>query len=244
MEPEEYQKMAAVEDDMWFYRALHRHIERRLERLLAPDGGEILDAGCGTGGLIKRLQPAHSDWSWQGVDISPQACTLAWDRAGCEVQEGSLTNLPFATGRFAAVVSADVIYHIEDDEQALLEMTRVLQPGGSLIVNVPAYPWLWSYHDRAVHAQRRYGRKELRDKLHRAGLEKVHLTYWNMFLLPLIMIRRKLLPAPAGGSDVQSYPAWLNTMLGGVMMMETALLASFGRLPLGCSLLAVAKKPA
>lgn len=242
MEISEYHKMAAVEDAMWYYQSLHRQIEILLTKHVPLSSGPFLDAGCGTGGLIKRLRSRNPAGTWQGVDYSPLACELARERTGVEIIEASLTDLPLASGTFAAVVSADVIYHIEDDQLALNEMARVLQPEGILIINVPAYRWLWSYHDQAVHSKRRYDRRELREKLQQAGFECLTLTHGNMFLLPLIVLRRKLWPAPASGSDVQDYPSWLNGILKGVMAMERVLLAVFGCLPFGSSLLAVARK--
>ena len=242
MEVSEYHKMAAVEDEMWYYHALHRQIEFMLRKYVPLNSGRILDAGCGTGGLMKRLQPRFPEWSWQGVDSSAVACELARERAGVDVFEATLTDLPVPAEHYSAVVSADVIYHIEDDQQALNEMARVLEPGGIMIINVPAYRWLWSYHDEAVHSKRRYGRRELRVKLNQAGLNCLTLTHSNMFLLPLIVLRRKLFPAPEGGSDVQEYPAWLNAILKGVMAVERWLLSICGALPFGSSILAVAQK--
>lgn len=243
MDPAEYHKMAAVEDEMWFYHALHQRIWRRLTDHLPGGPARILDAGCGTGGLMRRLQPLHPAWQWTGVDIAREACELARQRTTAEVIEGALESLPFAAGHFDAVVSADVLYHIGDDQAALAELARVLRPGGWLIVNVPAYPWLWSYHDEAVAGKRRYGARELREKLRQAGLAEINLTHWNLMMLPLIVARRKLGPRPAGGSDVQAYPGWLNTMLNSLLAFELALAEAFGRLPAGSSILAVARKP-
>ena len=242
MESVEYHKMAAVEDDMWYYRALHGHIGRELAARLGPGPARLLDAGCGTGGLIRRLGPRQPAWTWTGVDVSSLACALAGDRGVADVREASVTALPFGDGEFAAVVSADVLYHLDDDEAALWEMTRVLQPGGLMVVNVPAHRWLWSYHDEAVHGRRRYGRSELAVKLARAGLTTLRLTHWNTLLLPLIAARRKLLPAPAGGSDVQRMPRVAEAALSGVMAVERAWLRGVGNLPAGSSILAVARK--
>jgi SAM-dependent methyltransferase len=243
MDIAEYHKMAAVEDEMWYYHALHAHVLHCLQRHLSESPVALLDAGCGTGGLIKYLQARMPAWPMTGVDLSPLACEFARERTAVKIHESNLTDLPFKEAEFGAVVSTDVLYHIDDDAQALTELVRIMRPGAVMVINVPAYQWLWSYHDVAVHSRRRYGRAELRAKLVAAGLEPLQITHWNMLLLPLIVLRRKLLPAPAGGSDVESYAVWSNALLKGVMAFESGLLRLFGGLPAGSSLLAVARKP-
>lgn len=246
VEADEYRKMAAVEDGMWFYRALHGHIRRELAAGLGPGPAKILDAGCGTGGLIRRLGAMEPAWLWTGVDLEPLACALARERVGpeTEIREASVVALPFMDEGFDAVVLSDVIYHLDDDAAALREAYRVLRPGGVLVVNVPAHPWLWSYHDMATHGRRRYGRGELKAKLVTAGFaaDRVRLTHWNAVLLPLVAVRRKLLPAPAGGSDVMEYSPLVERLGDAAMAVERAWLRSGVSLPCGVSLLAVARK--
>jgi SAM-dependent methyltransferase len=242
MEAEEYRRLAAVEDVMWYFRALHAHIERELAANVPPGPQRILDAGCGTGGLIRRLGPRRPEWQWTGVDVSPLACQLARERSATDVREASVTGLPFRDGEFAAVVSADVLYHLDDDETALREMARVVRPGGVVVINVPAHRWLWSYHDVAVAGRRRYGRKELAGKLARAGLTPRRLTHWNSVLLPLIAIRRKLLPASHGRSDVRLAAPWLESVFSGVAATEATWVRTGANLPAGSSILAVATR--
>jgi ubiquinone/menaquinone biosynthesis C-methylase UbiE len=241
MDAEEYRKLAAVEDAMWYFRALHAHVERELAARLPAGPARILDAGCGTGGLIRRLAPLRPEWQWTGLDVSPLACQLARERGAADVREASVTQLPFKDGEFSAVVSADVLYHLDDDEAALREMARVLRPGGVMVINVPAHRWLWSYHDVAVAGRRRYVRKELAAKLGRAGLTVQRLTHWNSALLPLIAARRKLLPAPKQGSDVKLSPPWLESAYSAVMAGESGWLRLGGNFPAGSSILAVAR---
>jgi len=242
MEDAEYRKLAAVEDRMWYFRALHELVAQALGRI--PGGeADILDAGCGTGGLIRRLAARRPGWRWTGVDNSPLACSFARERTGADIREASVEELPFGDCSFDAVVSADVLYHVDDDAQALRESFRVLRPGGLIVVNVPAYRWLWSYHDRAVHARRRYGRSEIVDCLRRAGFVRVRATPWNTLAFPLVVVRRKLLPPPGGGSDVRSYPAVAEAIGRAMAAVERAWIGAGMRLPFGSSIFAEARKP-
>jgi SAM-dependent methyltransferase len=265
VELEEYRRMAAVEDQMWFYRALRAHIERELLAGLATaprpkdslqDSGdsegkfralvapmrEILDAGCGTGGLMRHLEKRHEDWRWTGVDVEPLACELAASRCHSRVVTGSLAALPFADGSFDAVVCSDVLYHLDDDVAALREIHRVMRPEGVVVVNVPAHPWLWSYHDVTVHGRRRYERAGLKRLLDSAGFAAEQLTHWNALALPLVVIRRKCLPPPRTGSDVRLYPGPVEALFFAGTQLENTWLRSFGPLPFGSSLLARARK--
>jgi SAM-dependent methyltransferase len=245
MNTAEYRKLADVEDAMWYFRALHAHVERELARTLRDKKAAVLDAGCGTGGLIRWLAPRRPEWSWTGVDVSPLACELARERVGgVEIREASVTALPFGDATFDAVVSADVLYHVGDDAAALREFFRVLRPGGIVVINVPAYRWLWSYHDEAVHARRRYGRAEVLARLADAGFGGARATHWNALPFPLVVVRRKLFPAPRDGSDVRRFAAPVEAAFNAAMALERAWLRGVGRLPFGSSILAVARKPA
>lgn len=247
MEKAEYRKLAAIEDRMWYFRALHAHGERELLAALPRNGAAaILDAGCGTAGFIRRLASHRPQWQWTGVDLEPLALELARERAGekAKIVEASVTALPFPDGAFDAVTSLDVIYHVQDDAAALRQFFRVLRPGGAVVLNVPAYRWLWSYHDEATHARRRYGRDELLTKIREAGFVEARATHWNTLPFPLVVARRKLLPAPRGGSDVEVFPAPVEGAFNVAMSLERGWLRGVGRLPFGSSILAVARKPA
>jgi SAM-dependent methyltransferase len=244
VQPEEYLRMAAVEDDMWFYRALHSHLERELIFVTKDQVvSDLLDAGCGTGGLIRRLEQRHTQWKWTGVELEPLACELARTRCAARILQGSVLALPFAENNFDAVVCSDVLYHVDDDVAALREIFRVLRPGGAVVINVPAHRWLWSYHDVATHARRRYVCKEVVEKLCASGFCDARATHWNTLPLPLVLIKRKLLPAPRDGSDVRLYGALAERLLSMAMGVERAWLRRRHRLPFGSSILAVGSKP-
>jgi SAM-dependent methyltransferase len=241
MSPQEYRKMAEVEDAMWYYRALHRHVVRSLGAAL-PAAARVLDAGCGTGGLLRRLHEARPQWTLTGLDFSPLACELARERTGGEIVQGSVAALPFADGAFDAVVSCDVVCQVADEAVAVREFGRCLRPGGVVVLTMPAYAWMYSYHDREVGNLRRYTRREVNSLLRGAGLVIERSTYWNMLPFPLAVLRRKLLPPSAPASDVRLYPAPVEAGFNGLMALEHAWLGLGGALPGGNSVLTVARK--
>ena len=242
MEPGEYRKMAAVEDSMWYYRALHRHVARSLAREL-PATARVLDAGCGTGGLLRHLRATQPGWTLTGLDFSPLACELARERTGVEITQGSIAALPLADASLDAVVSCDVVCQVADPAQAVREFFRVLRPGGTVVLTMPAYQWMYSYHDREVGNLRRYTRGETAALLSGAGFTTVANTYWNTLPFPLAVLRRKVFPPSDPASDVGQFPPLLETLFNDLMAVEHGWLGQGWRLPFGNSVLTVARKP-
>jgi ubiquinone/menaquinone biosynthesis C-methylase UbiE len=246
MQQAEYTKMADVEDRMWYFRSLHAHVNRELR----ADGRaarklEVLDAGCGTGGLIIRLQHANPQWRFAGIDFMPLACELARERCGpaVDIREASITELPFDDASFDAVACADVISQVTNPEVAISEFFRVLRPGGVVVINVAAYMWMWSYHDDTCQTKHRFTRPEVAALLEQAGFADRWLTHWNAIPFPLIWARRKLFRTARDTSDVKLYPAPIEAMFNGVMAAEHAWMRCGGRWAWGTSVFAVARKP-
>jgi SAM-dependent methyltransferase len=236
MEAAEYALMDAAEDRMWWYRALHARL------LDALDGvqGRVLDAGCGTGGLLAALAARRPDLSLVGVEWSPTAAVRAAAKSAVPVVRGSIAALPLADGSVDAAIAADVLCHeAVDPDGAAKELHRVLRPGGLLVVNMPAYGWMASAHDRRVHNARRYTAGKLASLLRSAGFQAVRVSYWNTLLLPLMVIQRKILARGDAASDVADFSPWLDAALHGMTELERR----FGiKLPAGGSVLAVAER--
>jgi SAM-dependent methyltransferase len=239
MDAAEYDKMAAVEDAMWWYRGLRANL-----LALAGEGraGELLlDAGCGTGGTLRHLRAAAPRVSLVGMDYDGRACARARAKSGCPVAAGSIDALPFASRAFDVILSADVLCHRDVDEPAALaELHRCLKPGGRLILNLPAYGWLRSVHDARVHTARRYTARGLARLLGRHGFGDIRSTYWNTLLFPVMVLRRKLLKGAS--SDVMVYPAPLERLFRALLGLETRALAAGWGLPFGGSVLVRAVK--
>jgi len=246
----EYERLAAAEERMWWFRALHRNLILIWSAMApaATDDGRslrLLDAGCGTGGFLARLNAGGTAFC-AGIDRDALACRFARDKAGAAIIQGSIDALPFAAMAFDAVFSADVLCHSGVDQQAALsEMRRCLRPGGLLVLNLPAYRWLFSAHDRAVDNARRYARDEVARLMAAAGFVRIRTSYWNTLLFPLMVARRKLGANEA--SDVALLPQPLEWLLAAAAAGESRLLArlfAWGlRLPFGGSILAAGVRP-
>lgn len=237
MEPAEYALMDAAEDRMWWYRALHA----RLCDALADIRGRVLDAGCGSGGFLAALRMRRPDLTLFGLEWTITAATRARCKSGSGVACGNVNTLPFADRSFDATVCADVLCHAAvDPATTLSELKRVLRPGGHLLVNIPAYQWMLSAHDRRVHNVRRLTAPAVATMLRSAGFDRVYARYWNGLLLPLMIAQRKILARAGAGSDPSAFPSWLDVTLHRMTEFERRLPMP---LPAGGSVLAKAEKP-
>jgi len=241
MQPEEYGVMFRVEETHWWYQALHRLIFQTLQSE-QPDWREkeILDAGCGTGSILKQLgNPAKN----VGVDLAPEAVSFCRQRGLNNVQQADICALPFADASFDAVICSSVLYHqwVKDPAVAVRELHRVLRLGGLLLLNVPALRFLHSAHDEAVMTAHRFSKSEIRQLLRDNGFAIGRLTYWTTLLFPLAVIARTL-GGSSTGRDFHSVADSLPHRLFKHMMALELRLLKRTSLPIGVALLAAARK--
>jgi SAM-dependent methyltransferase len=245
MDPEEYNLMFRVEDFHWWYVGMRRITTGLLRRdVESPRQMRILDAGCGTGGMLTALKEFGLV---VGVDVAEEAVNLCQRRHCDFLVRGSITDLPFASGSFDLITSFDVIYHlaVENDLQALREFHRLLAPGGSLLIRVPAYDFLRGRHDVVVHTRQRYTKKLLRQKLENAGFTITRLTYANCLLFVPAALKRfaenVLTPKAKPRSDIYPPSPWLNSLLAGILSLEAGVIQGVP-LPFGLSVIGLARK--
>lgn len=243
MKPEEYGRMYAAEERQWWYVGMRAIADALLEAHLPATGSaaRILDAGCGTGSNLRHMAVRGRGF---GVDLSPEAVRLARGR-GAITTRASVLALPFRDTTFDLVTSFDVLYHawVGDDRAAVRELVRVTRPGGLVLVRVPALRLLWGAHDEAVCSRHRYTRGELEQLLSAAGLTVLRASYCNSLLFPLLLLRRTLDRLTGRhGSDVGFLPAPFEALFKGLLLLEARLLR-FSSLPIGASVIALARKP-
>jgi SAM-dependent methyltransferase len=176
-----------------------------------------------------------------GLEWDPIAARRGAAKAHVPIVRGSVNAAPFADGAFDAIVAADVLCHAAvEPARALAELRRMLRRGGRLIINMPAYAWLMSGHDRRVHNARRMSAGEVRAMLVASRFTPERVIYWNTLLLPLMIARRKIAAGRHNSaSDVALPSPWLDAMLYAVTNVERAMPFD---LPAGGSVLAVAKR--
>lgn len=243
MEISEYRNIFDNEGSHFYYVGTHNSVIEFLNKYLPKKTGNvILDAGCGTGSLMKKLKKFGKIY---GIDVSNEALKFARVNGLKLAKLASVTDIPYKDNQFDALVSIDVLYHkqVKNDLQALNEFKRVLKPGGILIIKNPAHNWLRGKHDVIIHTKRRYGKEEFRKKLKKANLSVIKLSYINLFFFPFAIVKRVFenLSKKNSESDVQRLPPFLNKCLIRIYNLEVKWLIKT-EIPFGLSLFAIARK--
>jgi len=243
MESAEYRIMYDLETNYWWFRNLHDILTDMLGG--QKSGAALLDAGCGTGGLLLRLGE-----NAQGFDLSTDAAAF-WARRGVarRAAVASINEIPYPTAHFDAVLSVDILEcDGVDDAQAYRELVRVTKPGGVVIVVVPAYQWMMTKgHHTAVHAVRRYNKASLRALTVGLPVRVERMTHAFAALFPLVggvrawhRLQERFRPV-AVRSELQPLPPPLNALLYRITNAERHLLRRVD-MPFGSSLMMLARK--
>jgi SAM-dependent methyltransferase len=244
---EEYERMAQAERRLWWYRALHRLVLNALLRHPPQRDARILDAGCGTGGLLLFLRE-HGFRNLAGFDVSSDAIAICRER-GLPVQPGDLRDIARLSSpeTLDAIVSNDTLYFFSAEQQAeiLKAFYRALLPGGLLILNLPALEAFRGIHDLRVGITKRFTKAQAQTLVSDAGFSVVEIMFWPFLLSPVIYLarlaqRRRLARGDVPiRSDLDATPSAMNRILEALVRCENALLPIK---PFGSSLFLVARK--
>jgi SAM-dependent methyltransferase len=218
-----------------------------LETVLADRVGQprrVLDVGSADGPSVGWLHD-HT-----GLHV-----TLDIDARGLQAGGvcGSALSLPFADDSFDVVGAFDVIEHCEPEAVALAELARVLRPGGTMMISVPAYTWAWSSFDVVNGHHRRYTRRRATAAVTKAGLTVDRATYAFFAVFPFFAAQRVLsrvgekfgnrsAEAPADVVDLPKVSPTLSSLLMRLCRLDRRLLRRRD-LPFGSSVVLAASKP-
>jgi SAM-dependent methyltransferase len=238
MQQHTYAIMNRVEDNHWWFVGRRAILEEFLNQIVNNPKSEIrnpkfLDVGCGTGANLEMLQKFGKA---EGVDVSDDALEFC-RKKGLTAHKG----LPDES--FDVVTALDVVEHLDDDVAGLKEMNRVLKTGGKILIFVPAFMWLWGVQDDVSNHRIRYTKRQIVERLNKAGFEIERATYANLTFFAPILAGRTLMKLtgikPESENNVNI--SALNGIFGKIFGAERFWLKNFD-FPFGVSIVITAGK--
>jgi SAM-dependent methyltransferase len=210
-----------------------------------PLGGcELVDVGAGPGFLGDFLRDHHPGIDYRYVEPIEGLERSLGERFGVDA---NLRDRDFGSASYVTLL--DVLEHQENDRKFLAELADRMEPGATLLLTVPAMPWLWSDWDAMLGHYRRYTKRMLRDVIEPLPLELVEQSYLFPELIPLGLVRRVRLRSQTNGgasgdpagAEFPDLPLWLNETL---FRVGTVTMAARRLWPSGTSLFAVLTRSA
>lgn len=230
-----------VEAFHWWFSVRRKLLGSVLSSIPLPLGSLALDVGCGTGSNLRLLRA--QGFSVIGLDNSLYALSLAKMNTRHLFINGDLNTLPIRPESVGLIIATDILEHLENDQHGIRQCFQALTKGGTLIVTVPAFNWLWGIQDLVTQHKRRYTRKEIVNLLILEGFEVLKSSYFNFFLFfPILLARRTThLLGLNIRSENEINSTLLNSLLKGIFSLEPYLLEHFP-FPFGVSILCIARK--
>ena len=236
-----YLRMSELDATHWWFVARRCILRDQITSLQLSPGARVLEAGAGPSGNLDMLSEFGE---LDAFELDEGARRIAAARSGIEIRPGALPDdIDYAPASFDLIVALDVIEHIEADRESVQALAQLLRPGARLMITVPAYGWLWSFHDDRHHHKRRYTRSTARRLVEEAGLVVEKCSHFNTILLPLIVATRlvKKVAGAADSPDDNMPSPFVNAVLLRIFSAERHLLRHLS-LPIGVSILCIARR--
>jgi SAM-dependent methyltransferase len=197
-------------------------------------GPRVLDLGAGHGAVTWHLAAGREVTALDASADCVAALRTRFDGVpGVRVVQGDLRSLE-VSDRFDSVLMTNVLEHILDDAAALRDVRAVLEPGGTLVVYVPALNGLYTAWDQKVGHYRRYSKRRLAGVVAEAGLTPIHLRYVNFLAVPAWLTTG--LMVNCGTGTIKSLGLWDRTAIPLSRWLESRV-----HPPIGLNLLCVAQ---
>lgn len=225
---QEYQKMSVVESNHWWYKTLHKLVLESLFEYIPDKDSNILDAGCGSGGLITFLN-SNKYKNIKGFDLSDDAVSLSKEKK-LNVVHGDINDIEGIISKqyFDAIISNDTLYFLNSGEisKFMDSCSNGLRSGGVLILNIPVFEAFSGIHDISVGIRKRFSRQDYNIFLINKDFRVVRKTFWPFLLSPLIFITRLVqrlryaLFKPEVKSDIDLPSPLINNILYRITLFE------------------------
>lgn len=243
MNPDAYKEMANTEASHWWYVARRKIISDMLRKLNISPSAKILEIGCGTGGNLEMLSQ-YGEIS--AIEKDPGAIEIAKEKHNGRytIKQGSCPdNIPYEKKYFDIICMFDVLEHIEEDKETLVNIKNFLKDDGFLVLTVPAYQWLFGHHDEFLHHKRRYTLSAISTLTKSSGYSTFYVSYFNTLLFPLVAIVRlkEKFSKQKNAAGGKTPPVIVNKILMKIFGAEAFFLRNFN-FPFGVSIIGVFKK--
>lgn len=187
-----YAVEAQIEKTHWWFVARRELMQSVLRKLQISVDIPVLDIGTSTGTNLRLLREVGMNCV-VGLDMSEDAIRWCEEKGLGEVRQGDVCALPFPDQAFGLIFATDIIEHVDDDISAMAEIFRVLSPGGTVIMTVPAFQSLWGLQDEVSHHKRRYRLEGIFALARRAGFMVEENYYFNYLLFIPIWLARQVI---------------------------------------------------
>lgn len=234
MDPEYGKRYRELYERHWWWRAREEAVLDVLSHHLGSRTDlQILDVGCGDGLFFNRLQQFGDV---EGIEPAADLVDLHGSH------RARITVAPFDESfcpgkRYSLILMLDVLEHLDRPAGALRHALSLLEPGGLLLVTVPAFPMLWTSHDILNQHRTRCTKSSFRSMAAQAGMRILEARYFFLWLFFAKLLVRGMEGLLGARPEIPKAPApWLNGLLWKLSRSENRIALAFS-LPFGSSLL-------
>lgn len=245
MDKSVYKLAGQLRYNHWWFIGRAKIISEYLSDQVKNNDNKVLDIGCGAGTSIDILRSLGRVW---GIDVNSEAINESRNCGYISLEKSDICTYSKHNHFFDLVACLDVLEHLKDDDVVLKKIKTLLKRNGMLLITVPAFMFLWSENDNAVHHLRRYTAKKLTNKLKKNGFQVIKISYFNFLLFPLFigwLVFSKIIGLISRHKRKSMLGYIISPLFNEILLIIFALearIVSFVNIPFGLSIMCIAKK--